>query len=62
MDEGVEVAVKHALGVPHLEVRPLVLHLLVGVEDVAADRLAAEAAVLNVSALLAVCLFAACER
>src|SRR5512142_1383082 len=42
-DETVEIAVEDALRVPDLVTRPRVLDLLVGVEDVAADRLAAEA-------------------
>src|SRR5215207_8224580 len=36
-DEAVEVAVQHTLRVADLEVRPVVLHPLVGVEEVAAD-------------------------
>ena len=42
-DEAVEVAVQHGLGVPDLEIRPVVLHELVRVEDVAAHSVPAEA-------------------
>src|SRR5205814_7075454 len=42
-DEPVEVPIEHALRVPHLEVGAVVLHELVRVEEVAADRRAAEA-------------------
>src|SRR5919206_319588 len=42
-DEPVEVAVEHALRVADLVIGPVVLHELVGVEDVAADRVAPEA-------------------
>ena len=52
MDEGIEVAVQHALRITDLETRPLVLDLLVRVQDVVADRLAAEADVLDIAALL----------
>src|SRR5581483_11128300 len=41
-DEPVQVAVEDALGVPHLEAGACVLHLLVRMEDVAADGVAAE--------------------
>src|SRR5581483_3814857 len=41
-DEAVQVAVEDALGVPHLEAGACVLHLLVRMEDVAADGVAAE--------------------
>src|SRR5919201_5309089 len=43
VDETVEVAVEHALGVADLEIRAVILDELVWVEDIAADRVAAEA-------------------
>ena len=52
VDEGIEIAVEHALRVPDLEARPLVLDLLVRVQDVAADPPPAEADVLDIAALL----------
>src|SRR5487761_407345 len=42
-DEAVQVAVEHALGVSDLQAGARVLHLLVRVQDVASDRVAAEA-------------------
>src|SRR5688500_6467924 len=45
VDEPVDVAVQDPLGVPHLVAGPVVLDLLVRLEDVAADVRAAEAGV-----------------
>src|SRR4029077_2133669 len=42
-NEPIQVAVEHALRVADLVTRPRVLDLLIRVEDVAADRVAAEA-------------------
>jgi hypothetical protein len=42
-DKAIEVAVEHALDVPDLEVRAVILHELVRVQDIAAHRVAAEA-------------------
>src|SRR5579864_5375292 len=42
-NEAVQVAVEHPLGVSHLEPGSRVLHLLVGVQDVAPDGVSAEA-------------------
>ena len=52
MDEGVEVAVQHALGVSGLVAGSAVFHELVGVEDVAADPFPAETGVGGATPLL----------
>src|SRR5215218_9965140 len=51
-NEAVEVAVEHALRVPDLETGAGVLHELVGVQGVGADRFAAEAGVGSAAAFL----------
>ena len=43
MDEALQVAVEDALSVPHLVVGAMVFDELVGVKDIATDRVAAEA-------------------
>src|SRR5579871_865326 len=52
VDERVEVAVEHALGVSGLVTGAGILDLLVGVEDIASDPLAAEACVGGATPLL----------
>src|SRR5262245_19724832 len=52
VDEGIEVAVEHALGISGLVAGSGVFHELVGMEDVAADPFAAEAGVGGAAPLL----------
>src|SRR6266498_1225505 len=52
VDERIEIAVEHALGISDLEARTLVLDLLIRMQNVVADRLPAEADVLDIASLL----------